>query len=78
LTSEKWVHGEGVQKSYSASTGLRRWGYLIRMTDGRRAPKPCHIKQKLVEIPKIEEIAFHCRTHCTLLTTKYPDTQSSF
>jgi len=31
-------------------------------------------KQKLVEIPRIEEIAFHCSTHCTLLMTKYLDT----
>lgn len=38
--------------------GLQRWECLIRMTDGKRGSRCSVTKQKLVEIPRIEEIAF--------------------
>lgn len=49
------------------------WDRLIRLTDGKKGSGAV-TKQKLVETLRIEEIAFHGSTHCTLLMTRYIDT----
>jgi len=55
------------KKSYSVSMGPTA-SDLLNMNDGwQEGSGTMSYKQKLVEIPRIEEIAFHCSTHCTLL-----------